>query len=135
VHLLNYSHSRNPTRVCLHTHRHVRVLNAPHISDECWRVHILFQYRILTNSVLRLSYNFSNAMLNITHLNEVHYHLSCTYITTDKHYSQQTSSGHTHHFGVKPHSTVERLNAIICCYSYYAIFKTHNSINIDIQQI
>jgi hypothetical protein len=43
--VLNYSHSRNPTRVRAHMHRHARALREPHSSEECLRMHTLSQYR------------------------------------------------------------------------------------------
>jgi hypothetical protein len=40
-----YSHSRNPTCVRAHMHRHSQVLREPLSSEECWRVRTLSQYR------------------------------------------------------------------------------------------
>jgi hypothetical protein len=68
----NFPHSHNPTCVRAQTHIHMRVLREPHSSHECWRVHTMSQYITLTQSELGLSHTFSNGMINITHLNEVH---------------------------------------------------------------
>jgi hypothetical protein len=43
--LLDYSHSRNPTCVRAHTHRHIQALREPLTPRACWRVCAMSQYR------------------------------------------------------------------------------------------
>jgi hypothetical protein len=68
-HLLNYSHSRNLTRVRARTHIHIQAPRDPLNLGVCLSVCTMYQDRTL---ILLLSHNFSNAMINITSLNEVH---------------------------------------------------------------
>jgi hypothetical protein len=67
--VLNYARSRNPGCARTHTQRHIHAPREPLNVRVCLRVCALSQDRTL---ILIMSHNFSNDMMNITHLNEVH---------------------------------------------------------------